>query len=232
MDILGLLKTIGGGVAAPFTGGATLPIALSGLSDILGGAAKTGQTQNNTSDSLKLLLDNANLNQQKFAEAAPGQRLSTGMRAAIAGQASPATLNWGPGGFKPGAIAEGKAGLPTWEGGVSGALKNLPPDAKQLSNQVLHDELVSQLRGGETGGGQAAGSNGPGAPDLHGTDKTLPSGLNIGQPSTGDNILGGLGIGSSILSLLSKLQKPNGGSTDMSGLNGDGSGDWMNSGIG
>lgn len=222
MDILGWLKAIGGGVAAPFTGGATLPIALSGVSDILGGAAKSGQAQNNQSDQLKLLLENAKLNRDKFALAAPGTRLQTGM-AAEASKAAPSTMNWGPNGFKPGAIAHGQAGMPTRQGGPETPLSS---DAKQLSNTVLHDELISQLRGGTTGGGSRPG----GDSSTTGTDSAMPTG--IGQSSTSDKLLGAGAMGSSILALLAKLKGGGSSPQDTSGLFGDGTGDWQTTGVG
>lgn len=218
MGFVDWAKLIGGGVAAPFTGGATLPIAMSGLSGVLGGAAKAGQDQNNKADQLKLLLENAKLNRDKFALDAPGERLATSQRANLAANATPSTLDWGPGGFKPGAIAKGQAPLPKWTGGVTGAIANMSPDAKQLSNQTMHDELISQLQGG------ASGPNG-------GSDKTMPTG--IGESSTSDKVLGGASLGTSILGLLLGLNKGGGSKPlDTSGLFGDGSGDWGSTGIG
>lgn len=237
MGVLDFIKMIGGGVAAPFTGGATLPVALDGLSGILGSAAKTGQDQNNKADQLQLLLENAKLNRDKFALDAPGQRLSTGMRANVAANAQPASLDWGPAGFKPGAIAHGQAPMPHWTGGPSSGLgASMSPDAKQLSNQVMHDELVAQLRGGTTGGGTGAKQGDgsllrPGAKeDGTGTDLAMdPKLAQIGQPSTGDNVLGGLGVGTSILALLSKLR---GGNSQMPTGGGTSGGNWYDEGVG
>lgn len=218
---------IGGGVAAPFTGGATLPIAVSGLSGVLGGAAKAGQDQNNKADQLKLLLENAKLNRDKFALDAPGTRLSTGMRAAMAGGAAPSKLDWGSKGFVPGAIARGEAQMPTRTGGASGALAAVrdSPDAKQLSNTVLHDQLIAQLRGGTTGGGSRPG----GDMNTSGSDLAMPQG--IGQESTGDKVLGGASLATSILGLLLKARGQGGGGStnpmDMAGGM-----DWADSGVG
>lgn len=208
-------KLIGGGIAAPFTGGATLPTALSGLGDILGGAAKSSTAQGNTSDRLKLMLENAKLNRDKFALGAPSTRLSGAIKGSVAGNFQPTKVDWGPGGFTPGAGTRGV--IPKITGGGAGALANLSPDAKTLANQVTHDELVSQMSGG---------ASAPGG----GTDKAMPTG--IGEPSTGSSILGGLGMGSSILGLLAKLRGGGNGPTDQSGLFGDGSGDWNTTGIG
>lgn len=222
-------KLIGGGAGAVFTGGATLPIAASGLSGVLGGAAKAGQEQNNKADQLKLLLENAKLNRDKFALDAPATRLQTGLKAGMAAGAAPSTMDWGEKGFVPGAIAKGQAPMPKRTGGPSGALASLAgnSDAKQLSNTVLHDQLIAQLRGGTTGGGSRVGG------DMSaGTDSAMPTG--IGEESTGDKVLGGASLATSILSMLLKAkgQQSGGGSSDTSGLFGDGSGDWESSGIG
>lgn len=222
MDILGFIKALGGGIAAPFTGGATLPLALSGVSDILGGAAKSGQAQNNQSDQLKLLLENAKLNRDKFALDAPNTRLRTGM-AAEASNAAPSTMDWGPNGFKPGAIARGEAPMPTRQGGPETPLSS---DAKQLSNTVLHDQLIAQLRGGTTGGGSRPG----GDSSTTGTDLAMPTG--IGESSTSDKLLGAGSLGTSVLALLAKLKGGGGGPQDTSGLFGNGTGDWQTTGVG
>lgn len=228
MGVFDFIKAIGGGIAAPFTGGATLPIAMDGISGILGGAAKSGQDQNNKGDQLKLLLENAKLNRDKFALDAPGTRLSTGMRANLAANATPSKLDWGPNGFKPGAIARGEAQMPKWTGGASGAMENMSPDARQLANTVMHDELIAQLRGGTTGGGSRPG----GDLNTQGTDLAMdPDVKNVGKPSTGDNILGGLGMGTSILSMLLKL-KGSGGDSSFGGGGGGGGAEWFDEGVG
>lgn len=219
MGFVDWAKLIGGGVAAPFTGGATLPIALSGLSGVLGGAAKSGQDQNNKADQLKLLLENAKLNRDKFALDAPGERLATSQRANLAANASPSKMDWGPKGFVPGAIAHGQAPMPTRTGGISGALSNMNPEAKALANQTMHDEFISQLQGGIS--------------NPKGTDRAMPTG--IGEESTGDKVLGGASLGTSILAAILKAKGLGGGGAqplDQSGLFGNGSGDWGSTGMG
>jgi hypothetical protein len=62
MSFLDILKTVGGFAGAPFTGGATLPIALSGIGGLLSGASQ-GQAQNRGTQ-LDALLRIAQDNQQ------------------------------------------------------------------------------------------------------------------------------------------------------------------------
>lgn len=194
MGLGSILGSIAGIGLAPFTGGASMIPTLmgvggtvGGLADVLGGAAKGSQNQNNESDKIKLLLENAKLNRDKYALSAPGTRLSTGIKASIASNFKPSTLDWGPGGFKPGGVAHG-APLPTRTGGFSGGMANLNPDTKALANQITHDELMSQMQGGSGGG-----------------DKAMPTGL--GESSTGDKILGGAAMGTSILSVVQRALK-------------------------
>lgn len=189
MGFIDWAKLIGGGVAAPFTGGATLPIAMSGLSDVLGGAAKAGQQQNNSQDQLKLLLEQAKLNRDKFAVDAPGKRLQTSAKASMLGNFQPTKVDWGQGGFKPGAGLEGK--VPTFTGGFSTPVDDR---TKQLSSRIMDEELQSQLQGGPSGGNQ---------------DRAMPTG--IGQSSTSDKVLGGAAMGTSVLAALLKAFGKGGG---------------------
>ena len=62
MSFLDILKTVGGFAGAPFTAGATLPIALSGIGGMLSGASQ-GQAQNRGTQ-LDALLRMAQDNQQ------------------------------------------------------------------------------------------------------------------------------------------------------------------------
>lgn len=160
---------------------------LSGLADVFGNAAKSENNQQGLEDRLKLMLEDARLNRDKYALDAPGTRLATGAQAALSQNITPTTLDWGPNGFVPGAIAEGKASLPKYTGGLSGALSSMSgnKDYQALSNQVLHDQLVAQLQGGASGGNQ---------------DKAgLPT---VGEGSGLGDVLGGMGLGTSILSTL------------------------------
>lgn len=169
-----------------------------GLADVFGGASKSGLDQQNKDNSLKLLLEQAKLNRDKFATDAPGQRLNTSTRASVLSNYKPAQVDWGAGGFQPGMGARGV--IPKITGGVGGSLANLNPETKSLADQVMHDMLVSQQRGGETGGGNGAGAP-YSRPDKYGTDKTMPT---MTQPSRGDKLTGGLGMGFSILEALKK----------------------------
>lgn len=199
---MSILSTILGIGAAPFTGGASLmaaaPDALSGLSDLFGGAAKSDLTNSNNKDAIKLALARLGLDAKKFATEAPGERLSTGQRGALANAATPAEVHWGG----PGSGLRGE--VPTWTGGIKSIYRaNQDPEMRQLSQQVLHDSLVAQMTGG-------ADPRGEGTP---GTDTSLMGAEHVGEGSTAGDVLGGLGMGTGIMSILGKfLKKP--GSTD------------------
>lgn len=191
---MGILGSILGVIGAPFTGGASL--ALGGLSDVLGGAAKSDTGQANESDKLKLALQQALLNSKKFATSAPAERLATGERAALAKTATPASVQWGG----PGSGLRGE--VPTYSGGIKSIYAaNQDPTMKALSQRTLEDSLMAQLNGGPTGKNQ---------------DVDLGSAADVGEGSMGGDILGGLGLGTSIASVLAKAgifgkgPKPNG----------------------
>lgn len=209
MGIGSILGAIGSVAAAPFTGGTSLAwlpgvIGAGGaLADTLGGAAKAGQTQNNTSDMLKLALANTGLNRDKFALEAPGTRLSTGSSAALKAAlatAGPTKINWGG----PGSGLRGE--IPTTSGGVHDAIGNLKnnPDYMNLLKTVGSDELAAEKRGGASGGN---------------ADAAQPSILNgVGQSSGADKALGFGAFGSSILAALGKAGVlPGGGGSNMFG---------------
>lgn len=190
---MSILTTILGAAAAPFTGGASLmaaaPDVFSGLADVFGGAAKSDSANANSTDALKLALQRLNLDTKKFATAAPSERLATGQRAALANAATPAAVHWGG----PGSGLRGE--VPTFTGGIKSVYKaNEDPELRQLSQQVLHDSLVSQMKGG-------ADPNGLGVP---GSDTDLGSAKDVGEGSTAGDVLGGIGFGSSIASVLKK----------------------------
>lgn len=189
----------GGAGGASMAGGSILgkltsPDALSSYADILGGMAKSGADQNNREANLKALMEQVRLNRDKFATDAPGTRLNTGIRASLMSNFKPTSVDWGEGGFHPGMGAEGK--MPKFSGGMAGGLANLQPDAKQLSEQVMHDSLVSQMRGGASAGG------GAGKEDGYGTDNQMPD--DITGTSGLDKALGGAATGTSILAALRK----------------------------
>jgi hypothetical protein len=163
--------------------------AFTSLSDVLGGAAKSSQAQNNTNDTLSLALynakNNAKLNAKKFALSAPSARMRTSMAAILPKYATPAQVHWGG----PGSGLRGE--VPTWTGGaksVFDAAKD--PQYSQLGDQVMNDELLAQMKGGASGGNEDAASEV--APEL-------------GKTSALDDILGTSSLTTSVLGALSKF---------------------------
>lgn len=156
----------------------------SSVSDVLGGAAKGANQQNNQQDQLKLLLANLQQKQTEDAATLPAKRLSTSVQGSIAAHATPSTYNWGG----PGSVAHGGA-MPSFSGGPTGALANLDPETKQLGQTNVHDMLLQELQGGRGGGN---------------TDMNAPQ---VGQTSGFDNLLGGSSLATALLAALNK-KKP------------------------
>lgn len=183
-----ILSKIGLGIAAPFTGGASLAAipAIDGLSSVLGGASKSGAAQNASNDQLRLSAENSKLARDKFAAAAPATRMNTSIRAALGKNIAPSTVNWGG----PGSGLKGE--VPQFSGGVNGALQGVQgnQNTQDLLSQILQDELSQQKTGGATGGNQDA------------TMSFDPK--NIGKTSLLDKILGGGALGTSILGAVMK----------------------------
>lgn len=201
MGLLDIIKGVGKGLIGTLPGGGLINQGLdiaSGLAPVLSGAAKSGAQANQNNDLLRLKAEDARLGRDKFALAAPGSRLSTGMRASAMNSAAPAQWNWGG----PGSGLMGK--IPTMSGGVGGAIANIDPRAKALSSHVLDDELLSQMRGGSSG---------------QNMDAAMPDLSKIGQTSGLDKVMGGLGLGTSILAALRKVaQGSSGGSSGGGGI--------------
>lgn len=168
--------------AAPFTGGASLALA-----PILQKAAMAGVQSNQTRDILNQRQyedeESARLARDKFALAAPGERMSQSVKASILGNLKPTSINWGG----PGSGLKGET--PTYSGGFSEALQNMDPDTRALLSRIIQDNLKSQTTGGSTGGGQDA--------------YTKPS-PEFGKTSTMDKIIGGGAFATSILGALGK----------------------------
>lgn len=188
----------GAGAGAAGLGGtlaSTLIKNAPAIATALGGAAKGQQAQNNTETGQQLTQEQIQLNRDKYALEAPNTRLATALKASIASNYTPQHTTFAG----PGSGLRGQA--PTITGGLSASLANLDPRAKELANQILMDELTGQKQGGPTGGGQ---------------DKTLSP---INQSSTGDKVLGGASLGSSILGSIfasagkGKTSSPSSGST-------------------
>lgn len=185
MGLLSILGRIGKGALGIATGGVS-----SALGDVLGGASKSGQAQNNNQDTIKLALQNAQLNRDKYALAAPGVRMNTSIRAAMAKRGTPSSVQWGG----PGSGLRGE--IPQFSGGRKSVYAGLQePDTQGLLDRVIHEQLMGQVAGGPSGGN---------------ADAAMPT--NIGQSSTFDKILGGGAFGSSILGAILKA-RGNGNST-------------------
>ena len=155
----------------------------SGLTDVLGKAAGSSTAEEQHNDQLKMLLENSKLNRDKFALMAPGQRLKTSEVANMLSSYTPSKMDWGPGGFTPGAGARGVQ--PTITGGVSASIAHPSASTAALRQQVMDQQLINQMKGD-------AGT------DLSG----------VGSTSVGNQILGGAATGTGILEALAKLWKP------------------------
>lgn len=184
---MSFLSILGKGLGfVPLPGASTVGKILEGVGDassILGGAAKNASAGNLTRDRNAIDLwrsqQDAQLARDKFAEVAPGQRLSTSLRSSLLSNYQPTKTTWaGPGsGLNPG------GGYST-TGGYSAGLANLDPRTKALADLLMTDELGAQQRGGVSGGG---------------SDRALSAMPQLGQTSTADKILGGSAFGSSLL---------------------------------
>lgn len=156
---------------------------LSALAPVLGNAAGANQKQGNFEDITKQAawnnLETNQLARDKFAAAAPGQRLATANKASMTKNFTPTTISWG--GKGSGARGE----LPQYSGGAAGAARD--PRSSAVADSVLEQELMAQMKG-------AAGG-----------DSKMSAQPAIGQESLGAKLLGGAATGTSLLSALSKL---------------------------
>lgn len=179
----GLAGLAGAGAAAGAAAPSVLQTLLKGagpLADILGSASANAQRNNQITDSQNLTRDQVQQKANEDATNLPASRLRDSLKASLLNNFTPTTVQWGG----PGSGLSGQ--IPTFSGGMKAGLQNLDPGTKQLSQQVIQDELMNQLRGGASGGNQ---------------DDTVPP---IGQSSTGDDILGG---SAGALGILAALQK-------------------------
>lgn len=192
--VLSGIGKVGAVAGAPFTGGASLSAlpAIDGLESVLGGMAKSGQSQNNIEANRDIALERTKLDRDKFALDAPGQRLSTATRASMTNNFTPTKIDWqGPGSGMKGI-------LPRISGGGSAAMANLDPRVRQLSSTVMDDSLAAQRRGGETG---------------EHMDRFVDP--NIGKSSLLDKIIGGTAMGGGILNAILKQRGGGNGSPVM-----------------
>lgn len=129
------IKMIGGSVAAPFTGGATLPLALSGLGEVAGNAA-------GNSDKSRHIENNTALDYARFNQNAPRVRARTALDAALAQNYTPRTFHWnGPGSGLRGEV-------PTYSGGFSDAMMKAKQDPMMAA--LLNDVVAGRSGKGTT----------------------------------------------------------------------------------
>lgn len=141
------------------------------LSTVLGKAAGSAQEANRFRDTSSIAAEGAKLARDKFAAAAPQQRLGNSVKASMLLNAKPQTVSWGG----PGSGLNGQ--IPTFSGGPADALGNLDPQTKELAQSILKNELVAQLKGG---------------------DSEMPYMKDFGKTSLSDKLLGGAALGTSI----------------------------------
>ncbi len=186
----GTAAGVGTGAAVAGGGGVTGTVVnalinkgIPAAAQVLGGAAKSEQNQNNIGDQAALQQGNLQLGRDKFALEAPNARLATAIKASLASNFTPQHTQWaGPGSGLRGEV-------PKITGGLTGGLANLNPQVKDLANQVMLDELLGQKQGGPSGGG---------------LDRKTPR---VNQSSAGDKVLGGASLATSLLgSILPQLK--------------------------
>jgi hypothetical protein len=170
----GILSTAGPGLLGTLS-------TLGEMGSILGQASSSQLAAKQANDRLNTTLygeqaaaENA---AKKFALTAPGTRLKSSTSASLLNNYQPQSVAWGG----PGSGLKGQ--MPTYSGGVPGGLQNLDPDTRALSQQVIKDQLLSQMKGGRSGENE---------------DLKIPDRPNIGEESRGDKVLGGLATGLSL----------------------------------
>lgn len=172
---------------------------MKALAAVLSQASSSANASNQVRDSQQLtgygMQENAKAAQDRLALAAPGARLGTSMRASMLNNFQPTKVNWGG----PGSGLRGE--IPTFSGGAAAGLANLDPRTKSLSDRVMLDELLGQMRGGLSGGGMDTQVD------------ALPS---IGKSSTADKVLGGASTAAGVLGALGKNAA--GGNVDLTKL--------------
>lgn len=180
--------------AAAGTGGILSQIGTIGsaLSPVLGGMAARGAQNNALNDVNQQEAwrqgEAANLSRDKFAISAPQDRLGASTKASILSNYTPTKVNWGG----PGSGLRGE--LPTYSGGMSGAMGNLDPRTKDLASQLMDDMLAQQ----QARRGSTVSSPQPVMGRSSGLDRAVGTGATI------TSILGALG-GSGILN---RIRRP------------------------
>lgn len=209
MSFLSGLLNIGGLIAAPFTGGASIPItqglsgALSGIGQTAGaaagGAAKgrqqdienilrhdaLRQQQYGTQQGAEMQSGNLDLARKGFEENARGGRAKQALIASILG-----------GGFKPTSVSVPGIQNANISGGLAESLNN--PDARASMAELVKQAMAAQMQQGSPEGEQFTGGKVLTPTPL----STLPKAGKM------ENILGGVGLGGSILgTILGNIKK-------------------------
>lgn len=150
------------------------------LSPILAKAAANQSQSKITQNTQNATRDRMALDRFKENEALPGQRLNTGVRASRVASATPVSVDWkGPGSGLRGEVTHFTGGFAN-PNLVSG-------DTKQQAQDVAHQMLLKEMQG-PTG--------------------EAPALTPLATEGTGDKILGGAALGTSLLGPLLKLRKP------------------------
>lgn len=226
MGFLSSLMKIGGLIGAPFTGGASLGLTGlgaamgggddqgGGVADMLSGIGKTtsgaatGAASGRQLDTRNILDHDQLANQQysthqgaetnagqldlqrkDFTEKARGGRAQQAMLASILG-----------GGFTPTSINVPGVKSATLSGGLMDSMK--APGAQQAMQELMRQALAAQMEGGKPGGETFTGGSVLTPPPL----SALPKAGKL------ENVMGGIGLGGSILStILANIKKQSGG---------------------
>lgn len=202
MGFWSVLGKIGAGVAAPFTGGASLaaiPV-INALEDSgqTANAIEQGRTQgrlaqnqvNSGYDQNRLraaqLLNDAILAQNNFALSAPGKELGNSVQGDIAANVQPVSIN--------GPVVHTHGQIPQITGGLSPSL--LSSNTRQLGANVSRDMLLRNMHGADNLNlaGNVPTITPP--PSANGLDSTL-NGIALGGGLTG-----------SILDFVNKFRRP------------------------
>lgn len=134
---------IASAAAIPFTGGTSalgmlglgskavqgIGAGASALSSVLGGAAKGSQDQNNLDRNAQMAAEQTKLQ-------APGIRANTALKAALAKNFTPQTVQWGG----PGSGLRGE--MPTFSGGLSASMQESQRDP--MLQQMLQDAMAGK----------------------------------------------------------------------------------------
>ena len=210
--MLGNLLKIAGLAAAPFTGGASMALTAGGglldkfgkgagdIGQIAGGAAggaanaRQLQAQNiltqdqlrnqqyGTQQGAEMQAGNLDLSRKNFSEGARGNRAKQALIASILG-----------GGFQPTQVSVPGIKNAQISGGLAASLKN--PGAQASMAELMKQALAAQMQQGSEAGEQFSG----------GSVLTPPKLSELPKAGKMENIMGGVGLGGSLLSSILPL---------------------------